>query len=91
MALGRQMHDGVGLVVAEDALDSGRSQMSTFSNTARVAIDDAAQRIGMRRIGHLVQADDRRVGVAQQMAANGRTDEARGTSDDDLHRTVPNC
>jgi hypothetical protein len=88
MAFGRQMHDGVGLVKREDAVQLGPvTDVHVFEHRP-FAVHDAAERIGMGCVGQFVQTDDRCAGVVEHVPADCRSDETGGTGDDDLHRSI---
>ena len=77
MALRRQVHDGVGLVLVEQpAQRRGLADAGLFKCIARIA-GRAGERLEVRCIGQLVDIDDARFGVAQEMTHHRRADETR--------------
>jgi len=70
MGFRRQMHDRVGLVGAEHALDLGAvADIDLLEGIARIA-RDLRERVGMGGVGQLVEIDHRGVGLAQAPAGS---------------------
>ena len=76
MRLGRQVHDGVGLVLGEHAIQFGAvADVDLFEGIAGM-IRHRSQRFQVARVGQLVQVHDRIARVANDMAHQGRADES---------------
>ena len=77
VALRRQVHHGVGLVLVEQSAQRrGFADAGLLESVVRIA-DRAGKRIEIGRIGQLVDIDHARMGVAQEMAHHRRADETR--------------
>jgi hypothetical protein len=70
------MHDRIGPVALEDAPEGGGvADIGLLEGIARIA-GDRRQGFGIGGIGQLVEIDDRRVRLGDQMAAERGADEA---------------
>ena len=88
MAFGGQMHDGIGLMLAEDPLHRGAvGNIGLLENVAVVA-RDRFERLETARIGQLVHIDDGIAGLCQDQLDQRRADKARAAGDYDFHANI---
>ena len=86
MALGGEMHDGVGIVGRENLPQGGGiADIGAEQDMTRM-VPAFLQRVFGRRVGHLVDVDDRMSGRTQQMAHHGGSDESAAAGQQNLHR-----
>jgi len=89
--LGRQVHDGVGAMLLEDAGDlRGVANVDLLEVMARV-VARLGQRGEVAGIRQLVDVHDLDVGLADQLADDRRTDETGAPGQQDLHRLGLPC
>ena len=85
MALGREVHDDVGLVVLEDAADrAGVADVGPLEAVARI-IGNAGKIVEVAGIGQLVEVEHLVLRVGDQVAHHGRADEAGAAGHDEAH------
>ena len=85
VALGGQVHHGIGRVLGEHRVHGGAvADVGADEGVAR-AVGDRLERAQIGGVGQLVDIDDVRVRLAHEMAADRRADEAGSPCDDDLH------
>ena len=83
MAFGRKIHHRVGLVLLEQlAQRRAIADALLLERVMRIG-RGAGQRIEIGGIGQLVDIDDARMGVSQQMPDHRRADEAGAAGDED--------
>jgi hypothetical protein len=82
MRLGRQMHDGVGLVLVEHALHLLRiADVDLLEEVARI-IQQARQRTEIPGIGQFVHVNHRDIRLSQKLPNHGRANESGSTGND---------
>ena len=83
--LGGQVHHGVGLMLLEDPGDlRGVADVDMLEVVAGV-VPGLGQRGEVAGVGQLVDVDDLGLGLANELADDGRTDETGTAGQQDLH------
>ena len=89
VALGGEVHHGVGGVLDEDLGDPVDVADVGLLEAQPGAVGDRLGGAVGGRVGHLVDVDDLVVGVVDQVADDGGADEALAAGDENLHRGPP--
>src|SRR5262245_63774489 len=83
------MHNGIRRVPDEHRIHGVAIADVGADEGVAGAVGDGLERAQVGGVGELVDVDDVRVGLAHEVAAYRRADEARSPCDDDLHRYPP--
>ena len=89
MALGGEMHDRVDGVLAQQRGDQHTITDIALDEVVARAVADRSKRGEVGGVGQLVEIDHAMVGCRDQVAADGRADEACSPSHQDIHAAVP--
>ena len=85
VALGREVHDGVRPMGGEDVAHGGRVGDVGAEQLMPLMVSRLLERVLGCGVGHLVHVHDLMVGAADQVAYDGRADEAAAAGDDYPH------
>ena len=88
MRLGGEVDDGVGPLARDDGVDAlAVADVEPMEGVA-LTLRDCVERGEVRRVGQLVDVDHGCAARRDEMAANGRADEAGSPRDNDFHASL---
>ena len=91
MTLGGQVHHGVRLMLGKDPIQLGTvADIHLFKGVA-LAAGYIPQRLQIACIGQFIEIDHGVLGMANDMAHNGRADKACATGNENFHEVRCSC